>query len=388
MINRNRVLEQFRTLAAFDSESFSEQKIAAYLERKLRELGLFVIQDDAGEKLLHERKADGQKAGGKSGPAEGKTFGNLYGRLEGTVPGAAVLFSAHMDTVAPGKQKKVVEHADGKITSDGTTVLGADDLTGIAAILEALTVIRENHLPHREIEVLFTVAEEPYCRGASVFDFSKLHAKTAYVLDLDGPIGTVANAAPSIVQFRVEIKGKSAHAGFEPEKGVSAIAVAAEAISRLQLGRVDEFSTVNIGTIHGGTGKNVVPELAVVEGEIRSSKAEGAERILEKVRQTFLEAALGVGATASVLADEMVSAYHVCEEAEVIRRYEEVLKSLGYGEVTVVQTFGGSDNNALNQHGIEGIVISNGMHQVHTTQEYFYLEELKKSAEIVVGLAL
>ena len=111
MINRNRVLEQFRTLAAFDSESFSEQEIAAYLERKLRELGLFVIQDDAGEKLLHERKADGQKAGGKSGPAEGKTFGNLYGRLEGTVPGAAVLFSAHMDTVAPGKQKKVVEHA-------------------------------------------------------------------------------------------------------------------------------------------------------------------------------------------------------------------------------------------------------------------------------------
>jgi len=359
MVNRQRLLDNFKTLAAFDSESFQEKEIADYLYGKLKELGLEVTMDDAG---------------------------NLYGIRKGNATGEPVLFSAHMDTVAPGIGKTVIVHRDGKITSDGKTVLGADDLTGVVAILEMLEVIREQNLSHPDIEVIFFVAEEAYGIGSSHFDFSIVKSKVAYVLDLDGPIGRIANAAPSIIQFHIRIEGKNAHAGFEPEKGISAIVAAAKAIDTLTLGRIDESTTANIGIISGGTGKNIVPDSVLLEGEVRSLDHRKALSVIQSIEETFAKAASEIGAKSHFESIERLRAYRVNPESKTIKRYAGALESVTGLEPEIITTFGGSDNNNFCRNGIEGIVISNAMHKVHTTEEYFYLEELEKSSEIVLKL--
>ena len=222
MIDRSRLLSAFEKLVAFDSESFHESAVKDHLRGALEALGLEVTEDDAAS-ALRDRGADA---------------GNLYGFLPGTRAGAPLLFCAHMDTVAPGRGKRAVVREGGTVTSDGTTVLGADDAAGIAAILEALTVIREESLPHPDLEILFSAAEEPYCRGTSVFDYTLLRSGTAYVLDLTGGIGTAAVRAPSILSLEITVTGKAAHAGCAPEDGINALSIAASALAALPTGQV------------------------------------------------------------------------------------------------------------------------------------------------------
>ncbi len=359
MVNRNRMIDAFRTLTAFDSESFHEKEIADHLEAKLRELGTEVKRDNDG---------------------------NIYAFLKGNAGGEPILFSAHMDTVSPGVGKKAVFHDSGKVTSDGRTVLGADDVTGIVAILEMLEVIKEKRLSHPDIEAVFFVAEEVYGLGSANFDYSQIKARKAYVLDLDGPVGRIANRAPSIVQFEIRIEGKSAHAGFEPEKGISALQIAARGIDGLKLGRIDEKTTANIGVISGGTGKNIIPGEVKLEGEVRSLDDEAALAYIEKIKERFETVSGEFGGKCFFTSKRMIKAFHTESDSEVIRKYADALHALGYGEPVIVTTFGGSDNNNLALHGIEGIVISNAMNLVHTVNEYFYVDELVKSAEIVLRL--
>lgn len=371
MINKERLIENFKVLAAFDSESYHEKEIANYLFQKLLSLGLETRMDSAGVELTNHEDA----------------AGNIYGLLKGNDKGEPILFTAHMDTVAPGNGKKPVFHEDGKVTSDGKTILGADDMTGIVAILEMLEVIRERNLPHPDIEVIFFIAEEAYGIGSSEFDFSQVFSKYAYVLDLDGPIGRIANAAPSIIQFGIEVEGKDAHAGFEPEKGTSAILVAAKALNELTLGRIDDETTANVGVISGGTGKNIVPGSTWLEGEVRSLDHAKAIEVVRSIENCFQTVAQESGAKVHFTSIERLRAYQVDQNSVTVQRYAKALEEVDGSEPTIITTFGGSDNNNLCRNGIEGIVISNAMNQVHTTEEYFYMEDLVKSTEIVLRLA-
>ena len=240
-VQKERLLKEFEKLISFDSESYGEREIADYLIQKLQTLGLEVIEDNAN--FILEKKGILQETS--------KSAGNIYGILKGKRSELGVLFSAHMDTVKPGKGKKAIFHENGKITSNGTTVLGADDVGGLAAILEALTVIKEEKLEHVDIEVLFPIAEEYCAQGSKVFDYTKIQAKQAYVLDLCGDIGTAALAAPTILSFQIQIYGKSAHAGFCPQDGIHAIHIASKALQQFSNGWVDEVTSINFGTIVG-----------------------------------------------------------------------------------------------------------------------------------------
>ena len=370
MIDKTRLLSEFERLVGFDCESFHEAEIKEYLRSALKGLGLEVTEDDAAS-ALRSRGADA---------------GNLYGLLPGTRAGAPLLFCAHMDTVSPGVGKKAVFHPDGRITSDGTTVLGADDAAGLAAILEALTVIRERGLPHPDIEVLFPVAEEPYCRGTSVFDFGRVRAKAAYVLDLTGPVGTAAVQAPSILSLDITVQGRASHAGFAPEDGINALTAAARALAALPTGHTAEDTTVNFGTIRGGTGKNIVPEQIVIRGEIRSLRHEAALAEAEKVREAFAREAAAVGAEAEVTVTEEIRAYRIGEEEYPVRRLAESMERLGMGAPTLVTTFGGSDNNNFAAHGIRGVVLACAMFDVHSVHEYTETDQLVKSARLITEL--
>ncbi|MBR1931321.1 MAG: M20/M25/M40 family metallo-hydrolase [Lachnospiraceae bacterium] len=371
MVNEERIIREFEKLVSFDSESYSEWEIKEYLKQKLQSLGLTVTEDDAGEQLT----------GKSTGSA-----GNLYGILPGNKEGEPILFSAHMDTVSPGVGKQAILHEEGMITSDGTTVLGADDIGGLVSILEALTIIQEQAIPHPDIEVIFSVAEELYCKGAGVFDYTRVRSRIAYVLDLVGDIGTAALSAPSILSVEVAVQGKAAHAGFAPEDGINALNIAVQALSEIQVGHVSADTTVNFGTIEGGSGKNIVPEWIHITGEIRSLRHEKALERAEEIKQIFEAKAADAGARVKVHITEELKAYRIDPGEAVVRRYEQALTELKYVYPQYVDTFGGSDNNHLNKNGIHGIVIANAMHEVHTTHEYTRISELVQSAEITLKL--
>jgi len=361
-----RLVDEFMRLIEFDSPSYDERKLADYVMDRLHGLGLFVLEDGAGDKI-------------------GGSCGNVYGLMKGDDSLPPLMFCAHLDTVDPCRGKRAVLAPNGKIMSRSGTVLGADDLSGVAAILEALTVLSEEGTRHGPIEVLFTVAEEVYCKGSRVFDFSKVLSEQAYVLDLAGPVGTAAYAAPSIVTFSVTIRGKAAHAGFEPQRGVHAIAVAADAISRLRLGLVDEETTVNVGQIRGGQATNIVPESCVVRGEVRSLRHDKAMDQAQAAVRTFEQAAKAAGAEVETDIAIAAAAYETPLDHPVVTRFERACRSLKIAP-SLTKTMGGSDNNELALNNITGLVVASGMFRCHSTKEYTTVDELTRAAELTLAL--
>lgn len=365
-VNTERLVEEFKELVAIDSVSFHERRMADTLKSKLLKLGFEVYEDGAAE-------------------VYGSEAGNVYGFLPGTLEGPPLLLSAHMDTVEPGWGKRAVIHPDGRITSEGDTVLGSDDAAGIASILEAVRAVSESGQPHRGIGVLFPMAEEAYGKGSTVAEYERLRAKEAYTLDLSGPVGQASLQEPTFVSFSIEFVGKASHAGFAPEEGINAIAAAAAAITRIRQGRVGEETTVNIGKIEGGKATNIVPALVRMEGEIRSYVHEAALAQMEQIRRICEDTAVGFGAVVRVDSRLHMLAYRVEEKEPVVQRFRRVCETLGV-ECSLTRTLGGSDNNCFIRHGIRGVVLSCGMNQVHSTEEFSSVSELERCASIVVGL--
>lgn len=375
MVNKKRLVSQFKRMVEFDSETYNEREIADYLKEELKTLGFAVVEDEAGTILKERIKTYG----------EGVPTGNLYGILKGNQKGEPILLSAHMDTVKPGIGKLAVEDEKGIITSKEDTVLGADDLSGIAAILEAVRAIKEDGASHPDIEVLFPVAEENYGKGSQIVDYSMIQSKKAYVFDLSGEIGTAATSAPTLLSFEIKVIGKNAHAGFCPQLGINAIEIAASAIAQLKQGWVDENTTVNIGTIRGGKQSNIVSDECVVVGEIRSLKDSRAISEWENLKEIFEKTAVCKGGSVEIQFEKQIEAYEIAEEEEVVQRFKRVCERIGVTAVTQ-KTLGGSDNNHFVCNGIRGIVVACGMNEVHTNHEYTTIDQLEKSAMLAYGL--
>lgn len=366
MINRERLTKGFCELVEIDSESFNERKMADRLTSELIKLGFEVNEDNVGELF--------------NGNA-----GNLYGILQGSIEGEPILFSAHMDTVVPGKNKKAIVSEDGIIRSSGDTVLGADDLSGIVSILEAIRTIKENNIPHRTIEVLFPIGEEVYIRGSEAYDYSQIISKQAYVLDLSGPIGTAAISAPTLIAFKAEVIGKAAHSGFAPEDGVHAISIAAEFINKTVQGRIGDDLTVNIGKIEGGSANNIVPDSCKISGEVRSLSHEKAIKTAQELEESLTEIADQNKARYNFDTEILCYAYNIEKENPLVKSFEKACNELEI-PTNLIKTFGGSDNNNFMKNNITGIVIACGMNNVHSTEEYTSIDDLYKCTNIVFKL--
>lgn len=376
MINKDRLLNEFLHLISFDSESYHEREIADYLKKELISLGLEVDEDDANIKNAIYHNFDSKLSSG-----------NIYGFLKGNIKGDSILLSSHMDTVSPGKHKKAIIE-DGIVKSDGTTILGSDDATGLASILEALRVIKENHLNHPDIEVVFFTSEESYCKGSKVFDYSKIKSKIAYVFDLSGKVGNVAISAPSIISFSAEIFGKSSHAGFNPEDGINAIILLSKLINNVKSGRVSSDTTLNFGIIGGGTLNNIVPDYSYVTGEIRSSVHNKALHEIIKIEDELKNITKEFNASYGLKYNIEIEAYRVDKDESVIKRYKNVMNNLNIADYELIDTFGGSDGNNLNKYGIKSVVVANAMNNCHSKDEYFYLDDFYKSALIALHLII
>lgn len=365
MIKRDRIIDEFVKLVSIDSPSLHERDMADYIMRVLRDRGYDADVDDTAQKI--------------SGDS-----GNIILKLSGHSGIDPIIIVAHMDTVEPARGKRAIVCGD-YITSDGTTVLGGDDLAGVAVILEVLSVIEEDNVPHGDVYVLFTVAEEVGLLGAKNFDFSSLNVKYGFVLDGGGDVGRVAVKAPSHVSLNVNIRGKAAHAGVAPEDGVSAIEVAAHAISRMKLGRIDGDTTANVGVISGGIATNVVCDSVDIKAEARSLDEEKLNNQVNNMRENLEIVCQEYGAKLTIKEEKEYFAYDVSDNKQLIDILKRAADSSNI-ELVLESTGGGSDTNVLNIKGIPSCNISVGMDSVHTIKERIKIQDIVNSAKFLVNI--
>lgn len=366
MVNQERLVAEFLQLIKIDSPSGQERQIADVLKQKLEQLGCQVYED---------------KAGGQVG---GATAGNIIATLPGRGDGPMLMFSAHMDTVEPGRGIQP-EIKDDIITSAGDTVLGGDDKGGIAAILEAVRVIQEQNISHSGLEIVFTIWEEGGLKGAKALDYSKIKSKFAYALDSDGHPGTIIITAPAQNSITATIKGKAAHAGQYPEDGINAIQVAAKAIAQMKLGRIDHETTANIGIIEGGKATNIVPDSTYIAGEARSLNPDKLRIQTEHMCNVLHQ---HVSAAGAELILEVANEYQVIDlqqDHPVVQFAVTAAKNLGF-EPVLGSTGGGSDANIFNGQGLACANLGIGMDKVHTIEENIKISDLCKVAELMVEI--
>jgi len=365
MIDESRLLETFLHLLEINSPPFREGAIARAICEEIERMGLTYLRDRAGERA-------------------GSETDNIIIKIPGDVSGAPrLLLSAHFDTVASTEGLKVVIE-DGVIRSGSPTILGADDKSGVAAILEAIRAIREHGEPHGPIDVVFSICEEVGLLGAKFLDYSLIRPDMGLVLDTGKPVGGVVVTAPSHNHFRAVITGKPAHAGSCPEEGVDAIQAAARAIARMRLGRIDEETTANMGIIRGGEARNVVPARVEVLGEARSRNEGKLEEITRHIVDTFKMAAGEMGASADVEVERSYNTYRHLPSAPVVKLALKAACEVGAPQ-ELFAAGGGSDANIFNEKGIPTVVIGTGMDKVHTHEENIAIADLVKSARFVVA---
>lgn len=363
----SRVVEQFLQLVQIDSETKHEEVIAPVLVSLLEELGFDVLQDDA-----HTRNGHGA----------GNIIATLKGNKDGVDP---IYFTTHMDTVVPGKGIKPEIREDGYIYSDGTTILGADDKAGIAASLEMVKRLKEQNIAHGDIQFIITAGEESGLVGAKELDPAHIHAKYGFAIDSDGKVGGIVTSAPFQAKLMVKVLGKTAHAGVAPEKGISAITVAAKAIAQMKLGRIDEETTANIGRFEGGQATNIVCDEVSILAEARSIRREKLDAQTAHMKETFERVAQQLGAQAQVDIQIMYPGFSVTEDDKVVQVAVEAVKTVGRTPL-LGSSGGGSDANVIAGFGIPTVNLSVGYEEIHTTNERMPIEELEKLADLLVEI--
>ncbi len=366
MINKERVLSRFLEYVQIDSETAFEKEMAAKILADLKAMGIEAYEDDTMA-------------------ITGSNANNIICRLEGDSSAEPILFSAHIDTVVPGKGIEPIVK-DGIVSSKGNTILGGDDKSGVVAMVEALQVLKETGMKHRTVECVFSVREESGLLGAKACDYSKLQSKMAVALDSGGDVGKIINKAPGQIKVTATIKGSPAHAGIAPETGVSAIMAMSEAVSNMKLLRIDEETTANIGTFTASSPTNIVCDTATIIAEARSLDNKKLEAQGNHMKECLEKACEKFGAKLELDIATSYLSYHVPEDSAIIKLVSEKCGVLGL-PVSVSPTGGGSDANVFNLNGIESVVLGTGMSKVHTTEEFITVENLENIAKLMLELA-
>lgn len=367
MIQEQRLIQRFMDYVRIDSETRSEGAFMRYLESQLQEMGLETATDRAGAVI-------------------GSDGNNLVARLKGDLPGTPIIFSAHMDTVVPGKGIEPMLR-DGVLVSAGDTILGADDKGGIAAIVEALQMLIENGEPHRTVEVLLTIAEEGGLNGAKHFDISLVQGSHGFVLDSGGSPGQIVTRAPYQDKIEAKILGRPAHAGICPEEGISAIQVAADAIQHMNLLRIDEETTANIGLIRGGDATNIVCPEVWIKAEARSLTEGKLVAQTQHMVKCIEDACKAASARAEISVSREYGGYSIEDGDPLLAFVEARMTEIGLKPYRA-SSGGGSDTNIFNNRGLKLLNLGTGMSKSHTLEEYITVKDLTDLTRLVKHLAL
>jgi tripeptide aminopeptidase len=349
MISQERLVNSFCDLVQIDSPSNEEEEVAQHLVARLSDLGLSVERD---------------------------AHGNVIASEPGEMP---LLLSAHMDTVEPGRGIVPVIEGE-RIVSQGETILGGDCKAGVAAIMEGLQSVIEDGLPHRPVQVVFTRGEEIGLVGATNLDYSMIRALEAVVFDGNGPVNTITGSSPSYMSFDVTVKGRGAHAGVEPEKGLSAIRIASEIIQDLPQGRLDEETTFNVGLISGGTVRNAVPVEAFFGGEFRSRNTETFDLMRMQLLATLNQARDKYrDATIREELEVLFQMYNLDPEEGVVRMTRRIMEDMALAP-DIRPSGGGTDGNVMRRQGIQSVVVGMATNEMHTVDEYVIIPDLVSTA--------
>ncbi len=369
MINSQRLAQRFKTFVEIDSLSRHELDVALKIEKILTDMGADICYDTAKDQV-------------------NGNCSNLVAKFKGSVKAEPLFLAGHMDTVGPGNNIKV-QFENGVFISDGTTILGADDKSAIAIILEVMDVIFEEKLDHPPIEIVFTVCEEIGLLGAKHFDYSLMNSKFGYILDSTDTDGIVTKA-PGANKIHLKIYGKAAHAGVEPEKGINAIVVASKAVSKLQLGRIDEETTCNLGKIKGGVATNIVPEFVEIHGEARSHDVKKLKTVTDNITKTFYNVAKelqdesGLPRIETIVENDFPNT-NIPDDHKAVFLAKKAADNIG---ITLKSKTigGGADANIFFSKGIVAGVLGTGMTNVHTLNESIDIKDMETTTRLVLEI--
>lgn len=364
-MNLERLIQEFTELVQIDSESGNELTFATELKSRFEDLGFTMVFDDAADHVP-------------------SNSGNLYGIRQGNPDKLPLAFSCHMDTVTPGVGIKP-QVRDDRITSDGTTILASDDKAPIASIIEAIRALDEAETDLGTIELVFSVGEEVGMHGARHFDVSRLQSKNMFVLDSSGKPGKAIIQAPTAAKLKAKITGRAAHAGIQPEAGISAIMVLSEAIATMPLLRIDSETTANVGLISGGSATNIVAEHAEAVFEARSFYTEKLDRQVQAMISALDAACQKYGATLDYELNTSYPPLKVSDQSPTAQIFKAAAEAIGLTP-TFSSTGGGSDANIYAEKGLDVLIPACGMTDAHSVHEHILIEDLNQLAKLVQSI--
>jgi len=359
-INKEKLVKTFVELVEISSPSWHEKKVMDYVIKRFKALGGVCTTHKCGESH------------------------NLLIKIPGDSKRNPILLSGHMDTVIPCENVKAVV-TDTKISSDGKTVLGSDDKAAIAIFIEAFEYIKDKKIPHGDVEILLTCAEELGLKGIKGFDLNLLKSKFGFVFDSSGDIGRIIVKAPFHSNMKINIKGRASHAGMAPEKGINAIRVLSEIITLLPNGRIDDETTLNVGIISGGRATNIVAEEAVCELEVRSIKKSKMLDVEKNVKESVKTICSKYGAKASIERTLEYEGFIISETDPVAQLTADAMKKIKL-KPEFVAMGGGSDTNIINSSKIRAINLSCGMQKIHSTEEFILIKDLINGTRLAISI--
>ncbi|MCG9479638.1 MAG: M20/M25/M40 family metallo-hydrolase [Actinomycetia bacterium] len=367
-VNEDRLLDTFFKLLKVKSPTRNEREIVEYVKNILEDMGLKVSIDDSGKNF-----------GSNSGNITA-LFSNKY-KLEGQ----PIFLNAHLDTVELTGEVEPVLKNGRIVNSNQGCILGGDDKVAVAAIIEAVRVIMEKKIATPDIYLLLTVGEECGIFGAKYIDLEKVRAKYGFTFDADGDIGTIINKAPYQNSFYINFKGKAAHAGIEPEKGINAIEMSSSFVQLCKFGRLDDYSTANVGIIRGGKAKNIVPDKVYMEMEARSLYVDRLNEITDQFLKNARIVEEKYKAKIDVKVEREYDGFDIKEDDISLSIARSAIEKLGI-KPRLKATGGGSDVNIINSRGKVAVNLSAGMEKVHTCKEYVKVEQLILLSSLMVEI--
>jgi len=360
MDNKN-LVDSFIEIAGIEGLSENEKSVASFIKSVFTSLDLNFFEDGSKEKT-------------------GSDTGNIICKFGN---GGDFLLSCHMDTARSTKNLKPIILED-KITSDGSTVLGVDNRVGVTVLLELVKAIINEKLQHKDFTLVFTTCEETTLAGSLNVEIGNA-IKRAFVFDSYMRPGKYIAASVGAAGYKIKVLGKAAHSGIEPEKGINALTIAAEAISKISLGKISDDTTSNIGIIRGGTATNVVPDLIELEGEVRSREIDCVQKNVEDIKCVFEEVSSKYKGKLEFQWGWDFMPFNLSEDNKVIRDIEEAISKTNLVPERVL-SYGGSDANSYNGRGIEAVNIGIGAQNPHSNSEFILLEDLDKAFQIALEL--
>jgi tripeptide aminopeptidase len=361
---RERLLDDFVRLCEIESPSRSERAVADAVRQELEGLGLEVEEDDTAAET-------------------GSDAGNLLARIEGPEGARTILLCAHLDTV-PLAGPVEVARENGVLSNRHEAILGADNKAAVATILAAARRLTGEGTPVG-VELLFTTCEEQALAGAKAFDLARLRSEFGYVFDHASPVGELVTASPTYYRLEADFRGQAAHAGIRPEAGHNAIAAAARAIAALQIGRLDESTTANVGEIQGGTAANVVAERCHVVLETRSLDDARAGEVVSSMVDAISESASDLECDVETAVERLFRGYKLARTSPVVEVAAEALRSTGI-EPVYINTGGGSDANAFIAAGLPMVNVSNGTEGNHQPDESVTVDALEATLDVTLAI--